>query len=151
MKILITEKIAQSGIELLKKDFDVDLKLNLTQDEILQCIGEYDALIVRSATKVTSQILDKGINLKVVGRAGNGVDNIDIETATSKGIIVVNTPESNNISTAEHTIALMLSLARNIPQANASLKEKKWLRSSFKGVNYMVKQLQYWEWAGLAL
>ena len=134
MKILLPEKIAESGIELLRKDFEVDEKYNLSPEALLECIGEYDALIVRSATKVTSEVIEKGSKLKVIGRAGTGVDNIDVETATRKGIIVVNTPESNNISTAEHTIALMLALARNIPQAYSTLKNGKWMRSKFKGV-----------------
>ncbi len=134
MKILLPEKIAESGIELLRKDFEVDEKYNLSPEDLLECIGGYDALIVRSATRVTSQVIEKGAKLKVIGRAGTGVDNIDVNAATKKGIIVVNTPESNNISTAEHTIALMLALARNIPQAYSTLKNGKWVRSTFKGV-----------------
>ena len=134
MKILLPEKIAESGIELLRKDFEVDEKYNLSAEDLLECIGGYDALIVRSATRVTSQVIEKGAKLKVIGRAGTGVDNIDVNAATKKGIIVVNTPESNNISTAEHTIALMLALARNIPQAYSTLKNGKWVRSTFKGV-----------------
>ncbi len=134
MKILIADKIAQVGIDLLKENFDVDLKTNMSPDVLLDCIEEYDALIVRSATKVTAEVIDRGTNLKVIGRAGIGVDNIDLNAATSKGIIVVNTPESNNISTAEHTIALMMALARNIPQAHMTLKGGTWIRSAFKGV-----------------
>jgi D-3-phosphoglycerate dehydrogenase len=134
MKILLPERIAASGIELLRNDFEVDEKYNLSPEALLECIGEYDALIVRSATKVTAEVIEKGTKLKVIGRAGTGTDNIDVNTATRKGIIVVNTPESNNISTAEHTIALMLALARNIPQAYSTLKNGKWLRSMFKGV-----------------
>ncbi|WP_129722567.1 phosphoglycerate dehydrogenase [Xylanivirga thermophila] len=139
MKVLVAEKIAQSGIDLLKDQFDVDIKTDLTPDSLLECIGDYDAIIVRSATKVTKEVLDRGVNLKVVGRAGNGVDNIDLEAATLKGIIVVNTPTSNNISTAEHTIALMLALARKIPQANMSLKENRWDRGKYKGTELFGK------------
>jgi D-3-phosphoglycerate dehydrogenase len=134
MKILLAEKIAKCGARLLRRDFEVDEKIGITPDELLNCIGEYDALVVRSATKVTPDVIEKGAKLKVIGRAGTGVDNIDLETATRKGIIVVNTPESNNISTAEHTIALMLALSRNIPQAFYTLKNRKWARGRFKGV-----------------
>lgn len=139
MKILVTEKIAKGGIELLRRDFEVDERTDLTPQGLLECIGEYDALIVRSATKVNAEVIERGTNLKVIGRAGTGVDNIDVETATRKGIIVVNTPESNNISTAEHTIALMLALARNIPQAYTTLKSGRWMRSKFKGVELYSK------------
>lgn len=134
MKILVAEKIAQVGMDILKKDFEVDVKLDMLSDELLDCIDQYDALIVRSATKVTAEVIERGTNLKVIGRAGIGVDNIDLDAATRRGIIVVNTPESNNISTAEHTVALMLALARNIPNAHMKLKEGVWIRSAFKGV-----------------
>lgn len=134
MKILVAEKIAQVGMDILKKDFEVDVRLNMLSDELLDCIDQYDALIVRSATKVTAEVIERGTNLKVIGRAGIGVDNIDLDAATRRGIIVVNTPESNNISTAEHTIALMLALSRNIPSAHMKLKEGVWIRSAFKGV-----------------
>ncbi len=134
MKVLVAEKIAQVGIDILEEDFDVDFKPNMLPEELLECIHQYDALIVRSATKVTADVIERGTKLKVIGRAGIGVDNIDLDVATSKGIIVVNTPTSNNISTAEHTIALMLALARNIPEAHMTLKSGTWKRSSFKGV-----------------
>ncbi|NMA95544.1 MAG: phosphoglycerate dehydrogenase [Clostridiales bacterium] len=134
MKVLVAEKIAQVGIDILKKDFEVEEKLNILPDDLLECIGEYDALIVRSGSKVTKDVIQRGKNLKVIGRAGTGVDNIDLAAATERGIVVVNTPESNNISTAEHSIALMLALSRNITTAHMSLKEGIWKRSAFRGV-----------------
>lgn len=140
-KILVAEKIADTGMEILKKNADIDVKIGLSHDELLETIGDYDALIVRSATKVNKELLENGKNLKVVGRAGNGVDNIDLDTATKKGIIVVNTPESNNVSTAEHAIALLLSVCRNIPQAYHSTVHGKWQRSHYKGVELFGKTI----------
>jgi len=134
MRILVPEKLSANGTSLLKKHHDVDEKFGLSVEELTDCIGEYDALIVRSATKVDAKLIEKGINLKVIGRAGTGVDNIDVDAASKKGIIVVNTPDSNNIATAELTIAMMLSLARNIPKAYRALKDGKWMRSAFSGV-----------------
>jgi D-3-phosphoglycerate dehydrogenase len=139
---LVKEKIAEAGIERLKEaGFDVDYKPKMTQEELLEEIGEYDALIVRSGTKVTEEIIARGKNLKIIGRAGIGVDNIDVEAATKRGIIVANAPQSNIISAAEHTIALLLAQCRNIPQANASLKKGKWERSKFEGVEVHEKVL----------
>ncbi|MDD3839790.1 MAG: phosphoglycerate dehydrogenase [Clostridia bacterium] len=134
MKILVTEKIADTGLEMLKEKFDTDIKQGMSKDQLLDCIGDYDALIVRSGTNVTEDIIEKASKLKVIGRAGIGVDNIDLKAATHKGIIVVNTPQSNNISTAEHAVALLLCAARKIPQADRSLRHKKWNRGQFKGI-----------------
>ncbi len=142
MKVLITEKIAEAGIEKLKAEgFKVDVSLGLNGEELKEKIPPYEALIVRSGTKVTADIIEKAENLKIIGRAGIGVDNIDVEAATRKGIIVANAPQSNIISAAEHTIALLLALARNIPQANASLKSCRWERSKFEGVEINGKTL----------
>jgi len=138
---LVKEKIADSGIELLKKDYDVDVRIDMSDEELKKEIGKYDALIVRSATKVTADILEDHGNLKVIGRAGIGVDNIDVEAATKKGIIVANAPQSNIISAAEHTIALLLAQSREIPLANASLKGGKWERTKFKGIEVNGKVL----------
>ncbi|MFH1431733.1 MAG: phosphoglycerate dehydrogenase, partial [archaeon] len=114
MKILVADNISEHGIDLLKKEKGIttDVKLGLTEEEIIKIIPGYDALIVRSAIQVTKPIIDAATNLKVIGRAGVGVDNIDTEAATKKGIIVMNAPFGNIISAAEHTMALMLSLAR---------------------------------------
>ncbi len=142
MKILITENIAEEGIKFLKaQNMDVTVNYSLTRDELLSSISEYDALIVRSVTKVNEELYAKATNLKVVGRAGNGVDNIELAGATERGIIVVNTPDANTVSAAEHTIALMLSLSRNIPRANQHIKSKQWDRTLFRGVEMMGKTL----------
>lgn len=142
MKILVSDSLAQKGIDILKNaGFEVDVKTGLKSEELKQIIGEYDALIIRSATKVTADIIDAAKKLKVIGRAGTGVDNIDKDAATKKGIVVMNTPGGNTITTAEHTIALMFSLARRIPQATASLKEGKWDRKKFMGVELYNKTL----------
>lgn len=142
MKILVAEHIADEGIAFLKQTgFQVDVQYKLPREELLACIPEYDAIIVRSVTKVNEELYEHATNLKVVGRAGNGVDNIEMAGATKRGIIVVNTPDANTVSAAEHTIALMLSLCRNIPKANAHIKSKQWDRTLFRGVELMNKTL----------
>ena len=133
MKALISDKLAQEGIDILREEFEVDVKTNLSEQELIDIIGEYDALVVRSATKVTKDVIENS-KLKVIARAGVGVDNIDLDAATRKGIIVVNAPDGNTVAASEHTIALLTSMARNIPQAVKSLKDKKWERSKFLGV-----------------
>jgi len=132
-KVLVTDKLDESGISILKQTSDVDYKPGLPAAELEEIIKNYDALLVRSQTKATKVVLENASRLKIIGRAGVGVDNIDVETATEKGIIVVNSPEGNTIAAAEHTIALMMSLARHIPKADKSCKENKWERSSFVG------------------
>ncbi|CAN5687210.1 phosphoglycerate dehydrogenase [soil metagenome] len=141
MRVLIPEKLADPGIELLKRDFDVDVLLDLSAEDLLEKIGEYDGLIIRSATQVTARVIEKADNLKAIGRAGIGVDNIDIEAATKRGVIVANAPESNTVAAAEHTLGLMLAAARRIPAADASLKGGEWKRSAFKGVEVREKTL----------
>ncbi|MCZ7383208.1 MAG: phosphoglycerate dehydrogenase [Candidatus Methanoperedens sp.] len=141
MKILVSDPISDQGIEILKKEFDVDIATGLPPAELIKRIGNYEALIVRSETQVTKDVINAGKKLKIIGRAGVGVDNIDVNTATERGIIVVNTPEGNTISAAEHTIAMMMAMSRNIPQANASLKSKKWDRKKFMGVEVRGKVL----------
>ena len=132
MKILITEKIAQAGIDILREHTDVDVELSMKPEELQSVISDYEALIVRSQTKVTKSIIYAAKKLLVIGRAGVGVDNIDIDAATSCGILVVNSPEGNLISTAEHTIAMLMTLARKIPLAHNTLLSGVWDRS-FKG------------------
>lgn len=143
MKILISDPLAEEGIKILKeeKDFQVDIKTGLTPQELSQIISDYDAIIVRSATRVTGEVIRNSKNLKVIGRAGVGLDNIDLESATQKGVIVMNTPSGNTISTAEHTMSLILALSRNIPQADKSVKEGEWQRSKFMGVELYDKTL----------
>ncbi len=141
VKILVSDPISDQGIEILKKEFDVDIATGLAPAELIKRIGNYEALIVRSETQVTKDVINAGKKLKIIGRAGVGVDNIDVNTATGRGIIVVNAPEGNTISAAEHTIAMMMAMSRNIPQANSSLKSKKWDRKKFMGVEVRGKVL----------
>jgi D-3-phosphoglycerate dehydrogenase len=133
MRIIITERIAQAGIDLLKERADVDVRLGIERQELLKIIPDYHAIIVRSNTNVDRELMNRAKNLKVVGRAGNGIDNIDLDTATEKGVLVVNTPESNSISAAEHTIGMMLTSLRNTARASAFIKSGNWGRNQFKG------------------
>lgn len=139
MKIIVTEPIADLGIDCLKREADVDLRYGIERDELLACINDYDAIIIRSAVQINEELLSRAPRLKAVGRAGNGVDNIDIESATRHGVVVVNSPEANSISATEHTIGLLLASCRNIPQANAFLQSGKWGRQQFEGVELFNK------------
>jgi len=143
MKVLITDPLAEEGIERLRceEGFEVREKAGLKEEELINLIADYHALIIRSGTKVTRRIIEAAQNLKVIGRAGTGVDNIDIESATKKGIVVMNAPGGNTISAAEHTVSMMLALSRNIPQANASLKRGEWDRKKFMGTEVYGKTL----------
>jgi D-3-phosphoglycerate dehydrogenase len=140
-RVLVKEKIADAGVDLLRRHFDVDVITDMDEDALPGAIGSYDAIVIRSATKLTADVIDRADRLKVIGRAGIGVDNVDVPAATKRGIIVANAPESNTIAAAEHTIAMMLAQARNIPQADASLKSGKWERSKFGGVEVYEKML----------
>lgn len=135
MKVLVSDPLASDGIEELKKekDIEVDVQTDLTPGELLKIIGDYEGLIVRSQTKVTKDVIDSAKKLKVIARAGTGIDNVNVEAATRKGIIVMNVPGGNTISAAENTIAMILSMSRNIPQANASMKNGKWEKKKFTG------------------
>jgi len=141
MNVLVADPLAQEGIDALKQYATVDVKTKLTPEELKAIIGNYEALVVRSQTRVTADVIEAGSKLIVIGRAGVGVDNIDTAAATRRGIIVVNAPTGNTISAAEHAVALMLALARNIPQANASLKSGEWKRNDFMGTEVRDKTL----------
>ncbi|HHY98553.1 MAG TPA: phosphoglycerate dehydrogenase [Firmicutes bacterium] len=143
MKILIADSIAEQGIDTLRSfpEFEIDFLPRITPEELLEKIGDYEALIVRSRTKVTEDVIARAARLKVIGRAGVGVDNVDVDSATRRGIIVLNAPEGNTMSTAEHTWAMILALARNVPQACASLKAGNWERNRFTGVELYGKIL----------
>lgn len=134
MKIIVTEQIADKGIACLRESAEVDLRYGIEREELLACIGEYDGLIVRSVTRVDEELLQQAVRLKAVGRAGNGIDNIDVDSATRHGVIVVNCPEGNSIAAAEHTVGMLLAVCRNIPQATAFLKAGNWGRKQFEGV-----------------
>lgn len=140
-RILVADNIADEGINILRTEADVDIKLKQKPEQLRAIIGDYDALIVRSETKVTADIIEAGKKLQVIGRAGIGVDNIDLDAATRHGIVVVNAPAGNAVSTAEHTIALLFSLARHIPQANNRLKSGEWKREDFIGTEVRNKTL----------
>ena len=134
-KILVSDPLGRGGLRILKKEpkLEVDERPGLGPGELKKIIGDYDAIIVRSATKLTKDVIEEGHHLKVIGRAGVGIDNVDLDAATKKGIIVMNTPEGNTVSTAEHTMSLLLALARNIPQAHESVHKGEWKRTRFVG------------------
>lgn len=142
MKILITDPLSKVGVDILKKaKFTVDEKGKLTPDELKKVIKDYDAIIIRSGTKVTADVINASKNLKVIGRAGVGLDNVDCKAASKKGVIVMNTPGGNTISATEQTMSLIMALSRNIPQANASIKRGEWDRKKFMGIELFEKTL----------
>src|SRR5512141_126157 len=141
MRVLVTETLSQQGLDLLTKDFQVDVRPELAKGDLTGEIEPYDALIIRSATQVTGEVLAAASNLKVVARAGIGLDNVDVEMATQRGVMVVNAPQSNIISAAEQTLALLLAQARNIPQAHADLVDGRWERSAWEAVELAGKTI----------
>lgn len=141
MRILVSDDVSEKGVDLLREHFDVDVKTNMPPAELLECIGEYDGLVTRSQTQVTEEVINAATNLKVIGRAGVGVDNINIPAATARGIVIVNAPEGNTIAAVEHTIGMMLAMTRHIPQAHQSIQEGKWDRKSFTGIQLSGKTL----------
>ena len=148
-KIIVTEKISDKGVALLKaqKDLQVDVEMNLSREELLKRIPEYDAIVVRSVTKINEEFYEHATNLKVVGRAGNGVDNIQMEGATKRGIIVVNTPESNIVSACEHTVGLLLASCRNTVKAHKMIESRVWNRDGLKGMELLGQDAGY-HWSG---
>jgi D-3-phosphoglycerate dehydrogenase len=140
-RVLVKEKIADAGIDLLREQFDVDLGVDWNDGELAERIGDYDAILIRSATQLTEDLISRADRLKVIGRAGIGVDNVDVKAATKRGIVVANAPTSNIVTAAEHTIAMMLSLVRNIPQAHGALVDGRWERSKFGGIEIYEKTL----------
>lgn len=142
MRVLVSDSLSEKGVEILKNSgLSVDVNTKLTKEDLLKVIGDYDGLVVRSATKVTAEVLNAAKNLKVVGRAGAGLDNIDLPASTKKGVVVMNTPGGNTITTAEHAISMLLAMLRMIPQATASLKNGKWEKSKFTGTEFYNKTL----------
>lgn len=139
--ILAADGIANEGIELLRENFAVEVRDKISHEELLEIIPKFDALIVRSASKVTADVIERAANLKIIGRAGVGVDNIDIQAATERGIIVINSPDGNTIAATEHTFAMMLAVSRNIPQANQIMHAGGWDRKKFIGVELRNKTL----------
>ncbi len=141
LRVLVAEDIGDPGVELLREHFDVELGVGWSREELEERIGEFDGVLIRSATKLDAPLIARAERLRAVGRAGVGVDNVDVDAATKRGIIVANAPQSNVITAAEHTMALLLALARNVPQAHASLTGGKWERSKFSGVELHEKTL----------
>ena len=140
-RVLVKEKIGDPGVALLREHFDVDLGLDWSDEELAERIGAYDGILIRSATNLDAGLISRAHSLRVIGRAGVGVDNVDVPAATKQGIVVANAPQSNVVTAAEHTMALLLALARNVPQAHASLIAGRWERSRFSGVELMDKTL----------
>ena len=139
--VLVSDDLAEEGIEILREQVMVDVQTGLSEDELVATIENYDALLVRSGTQVTDRVIEAGKRLRFIGRAGAGVDNIDMNAATKRGVIVANAPEGNTLAATEHTMAMMLSLCRNTPQANASMQAGEWKRSKFMGVELNEKTL----------
>ena len=141
-KVLISDKLSQAAVDIFRnRGLDVDVRPGLTPAELRAIIGDYDGLAIRSNTKVTKELLDAAVKLRVVGRAGIGVDNVDLKAATARGVVVMNTPHGNSITTAEHAVAMMFALAREIPEATASTKAGKWEKNRFMGVELTGKTL----------
>jgi D-3-phosphoglycerate dehydrogenase len=141
MRVLVTEPLAERGLDLLREEYDVEVRTDLGSSGLTAEVEPYDALVVRSQTKVTADVIEAGRNLKVVARAGIGLDNVDVEAATRRGVMVVNAPQSNVLSAAEHTMALLLALARNVPRADQALRSGRWERERFQGVELHGKTL----------
>lgn len=140
-RVLVAEKVGDSGIDLLREHFDVDVKTDWADGELAAAIGAYDGVLIRSASKLDAPMLEHATKLRVIGRAGVGVDNVDVPDATKRGIVVANAPQSNVVTAAEHTLALLLSLARNVPQAHGALQAGRWDRAKYSGVELMDKTL----------
>ena len=133
-KVLVADKISTAGVDVLVNgSIDADVKTGLSEDELVEIAPQYDGIIVRSATKITKRVIDAASKLALVGRAGVGVDNIDLDAATAKGVVVMNTPLGNITSAAEHALALMMSMARHVPAADASMKAGEWNKKAFTG------------------
>ncbi|HWH31656.1 MAG TPA: phosphoglycerate dehydrogenase, partial [Egibacteraceae bacterium] len=141
MKVLVADKLSEAGVQALAEHFDVDVNTGLPKDELLKVVPDYDAIVIRSATTVDADVIEAAGKLKVIARAGIGLDNVDVKAATARGVIVCNAPQSNIISAAEHTVALLLSLARRIPEADTSLKGGEWKRSALEGTELHGKVL----------
>jgi D-3-phosphoglycerate dehydrogenase len=140
-KILVSDSLAEEGLEVLRQDAEVEVRIDLTPQQLVETIGQYEAIVVRSGTKVTAEVIEAGQRLRVIGRAGVGVDNIDVEKATERGIMVVNAPTPTAVAVAEHTMALLLATARHVPRGDASLREGKWLKKQLVGTTVAGKVL----------
>jgi D-3-phosphoglycerate dehydrogenase len=142
-RVLVTDTLADSGLEILRAaaDVDLDYRPGLKGEPLLKAVSESDALITRSGTAVTEELVNAGTRLRIIGRAGVGLDNVDVDACTRRGILVINAPTANIMSATEHTMAMLLALCRNIPEAHASVKRGEWVRSKFMGVELNGKTL----------
>lgn len=140
-KVLVSDPIDQAGLDILSQVAHIDVQTKLPPEELVKIVADYDALMIRSGTKVTQAVIEAGQNLKIIGRAGVGVDNVDVPAATRRGIVVVNSPEGNTIAAAEHSLAMMLAMSRHIAAANESVKGGQWDRKAFTGVEVYKKTL----------
>ena len=141
VRVLVAEDIGGPGLDLLRDHFEVELGIGWSREQLAERIGEFDGILIRSGTSLDTELLGRADRLRAVGRAGVGVDNVDVAAATKQGVVVANAPQSNVITAAEHTMAMLLGLARNLPQAHASLTGGKWERSKFSGVELYEKTL----------
>ena len=137
-KVLVSDPIDQVGLDILSQVAQVNVNTSLSPEDLIKIIGDYDALMIRSGTRVTEAVIEAGQNLKIIGRAGVGVDNVDVPAATRRGILVVNSPEGNTIAAAEHALAMMMALSRYIPSADRSVKAGEWKRSDFRSEEHHV-------------
>src|ERR1700736_3019211 len=142
-RVLVTDTLAESGLAILRaaSDVELDYRPGLKGEQLLKAVAESDALITRSATAVTEELVNAGTRLRIVGRAGVGLDNVDVDACTARGILVINAPTANIMSATEHTMAMLLALCRNIPEAHASVKRGEWIRTKFMGVELSGKVL----------
>lgn len=141
MKVLVADPLASEGLDVLRRQVEVDVRTKMKPEELISIIGDYEAIIVRSETRVTREVIEAGTKLQVIARAGVGIDNVDVDAATQRGVVVVNAPTANTMAAAEHTVAMMLALARHIPQAHANLSGGAWMRQNFVGVELRNKTL----------
>ena len=140
-KVLVSDPIDQAGVDILSQVAQVDQRPGLSPEELVSVIGDYDGLMIRSGTQVTAEVIAAASKLKIIGRAGVGVDNVDVPAATQRGVLVVNSPEGNTIAAAEHALAMMLSLSRHVPQAHAGMRTGKWDRKKYVGNELYKKTL----------
>lgn len=147
MKIFVSNDISEKGVALLREHFDVDVMPNMKPEELIKVINNYDGLVTRSMTKVTKEVIEASTRLKVIGRAGVGVDNIDIPAATAKGIVVLNTPEGNTMAATEHTVAMMMAMTRHIPQAHQSIQKANGTANPSMAFRFRAKPLVSSVWA----
>lgn len=146
-KVLVSDPIDQAGLDILGQVAQVDYRTGLAPEELKSIIGDYEALMIRSGTQVTADVIEAADRLRIIGRAGVGVDNVDVPAATQRGVLVVNSPEGNTIAAAEHALAMLLSVSRHVPQAHGSMRSGAWDRKNMWAMSFIKKFLAWWAWA----